>query len=75
MVFQMVHVMAAHSTLTAAVFRKARRITITLPQSAFLALQDRSDHEGRSLSNLAAYLLESSLDRPENQRLYGRAVG
>lgn len=75
MVFHMVRVMAAVSTLTAPAFRKARRITITLPQSAFLALQDRSDDEGRSLSNLAAYLLESSLERPENHRLYGRAIG
>jgi len=43
------------------VFRKPRRITITVPHHAFSALQQRSDLEGRSLSNLAAYLLEVSL--------------
>jgi len=48
----------------ASAFRSPRRITITLPHNAFCALQERSDVEGRSLSNLAAYLIESSLDRP-----------
>jgi hypothetical protein len=44
------------------VFRRPRRITITVPHHAYSALQQRSDLEGRSLSNLAAYLLETSLD-------------
>lgn len=70
----MVSAMAAVSTLMAPAFRKARRITITLPHSAFMALQDRCDHEGLSLSNLAAYLLESSLDRQETSRLYGKGI-
>lgn len=34
-----------------------------MPHHAFSALQQRSDLEGRSLSNLAAYLLETSLDQ------------
>jgi hypothetical protein len=34
-----------------------------VPHHAFSALQQRSDLEGRSLSNLAAYLLETSLDQ------------
>ena len=44
------------------VFRSPRRISITVPHHAFFALQQRSDVEGRSLSNLAAYLLEISLN-------------
>lgn len=42
-------------------FRKPVRITITVPHSTHLALADCSDQEGRSLSNLAAYILENAL--------------
>jgi hypothetical protein len=42
-------------------FRKPVRITITVPHSTHSALEDRSDLEGRSLSNLAAYILENAL--------------
>jgi CopG-like RHH_1 or ribbon-helix-helix domain, RHH_5 len=42
-------------------FRKPVRITITVSHSTHLALADRSDEEGRSLSNLAAYILENAL--------------
>ncbi|WP_256463435.1 ribbon-helix-helix domain-containing protein [Synechococcus sp. W4D4] len=41
--------------------RSSQRLSITLPHFLFEALVRRSDAEGRSLSNLAAYLLESSL--------------
>ena len=41
--------------------RAPRRITITLPYRIQQALLERSEREGRSLSNLAAYLLESSI--------------
>ncbi|MBW0174355.1 MAG: hypothetical protein KXJ50_06255 [Vulcanococcus sp.] len=44
-------------------FRSSQRLTITVAYSTLNALIERSDREGRSLSNLAAYLLESSLDR------------
>ncbi|WP_254963156.1 MULTISPECIES: ribbon-helix-helix domain-containing protein [unclassified Cyanobium] len=37
------------------------RVTITIPYNAYQALIERSNHQGRSLSNLAAYLLETSL--------------
>jgi hypothetical protein len=40
-------------------FRTPKRITITLPYGTYQRLIDRSDLEGRSLSNLAAYLLET----------------
>lgn len=53
--------MALSTAARKLVFRKPRRITITVPHHAFSALQQRSDLEGRSLSNLAAYLLEASL--------------
>ena len=46
------------------VFRSPKRVTITLPNATFQELQLRADGEGRSLSNLAAFLLESSLRPP-----------
>jgi hypothetical protein len=46
-------------------FRSPRRVTITLPFSTFEDLQGRADGEGRSLSNLAAFLLESALKGSE----------
>lgn len=42
-------------------FRVPHRISITLPHSTYHELVQRSDTEGRSMSNLAAYLLESAL--------------
>jgi CopG-like RHH_1 or ribbon-helix-helix domain, RHH_5 len=42
-------------------FRSPRRVTITLPFATYQDLQERADDEGRSLSNLAAFLLESAL--------------
>ncbi|MEB3334759.1 MAG: hypothetical protein VKP70_07215 [Cyanobacteriota bacterium] len=44
------------------VFRKPVRVTITLPHNIYLYLKKRSDEEGRSLSNLAAFLIEKSID-------------
>jgi hypothetical protein len=50
-----------------------KRITITLPYQVFMALVARADREGRSTSNLAAFLLECSLavpkDKPADRRL------
>ncbi len=45
----------------------SKRVTITLPYRVFLALADRADHEGRSTSNLAAFLLESALAMPNEK--------
>lgn len=42
-------------------FLRPVRVTITIPYNAYQALIERSNHQGRSLSNLAAYLLETSL--------------
>ena len=44
-------------------FRSSQRLTITVAQSTLEALAHRSQREGRSLSNLAAYLLETALAR------------
>ena len=41
--------------------RQPRRITITLSYHVHEALLTRSDEEGRSVSNLCAFLLEDSL--------------
>jgi hypothetical protein len=38
--------------------KSTKRITITIPFSTFAYLTKRSAEEGRSLSNLAAYILE-----------------
>jgi hypothetical protein len=52
-----------------------KRVTITLPYHVFVALVARADREGRSTSNLAAFLLESSLAvpqvKPADRRLRG----
>lgn len=44
-------------------FRGPHRISITMAHMIYYQLLQRSDCEGRSLSNLAAYLLETSLDK------------
>jgi hypothetical protein len=44
--------------------RQPRRITITLSYHVHEALLTRSEEEGRSVSNLCAFLLEDSLRHP-----------
>ena len=46
-------------------FRAPRRITITIPNGVYEVLISRSNLEGRSLSNLAAFLIEKTLDDGE----------
>jgi hypothetical protein len=41
--------------------QNSKRITIVLHPQLFTRLQTRSDYEGRSLSNLCAYLLERAM--------------
>jgi hypothetical protein len=43
--------------------RSPQRLSVTVPHHLFQILQDRSDYEGRSMSNLAAFLLEQGLNR------------
>lgn len=47
-----------HSVAIGAI-HSPKRISITVSYEAYQRLLDRSDREGRSLSNLAAFLLES----------------
>jgi hypothetical protein len=55
---------AAISTAEAKrVSRSPKRITITVPYETYQRLMVRSEQEGRSLSNLSAFLLESRLGR------------
>ena len=55
---------AAISTAEAKrVSRSPKRITITIPYETYQRLVLRSEQEGRSLSNLSAFLLESCLGR------------
>ena len=42
--------------------RAPRRVTITIPCFIHEQLIKRSDEEGRSMSNLAAYLIERALE-------------
>lgn len=42
-------------------FRKPRRITVTVPDQIYRSLLERSSREGRSISNLAAFLLERAV--------------
>jgi len=47
------------------------RISITVPWHVFAALRDRADEEGRSTSNLGAFLLELALshhDLPSDEQ-------
>lgn len=50
---------------TATAFRSPRRVSITVSHAVAERLEHRSDMEGRSTSNLAAYLLEAALDALE----------
>ena len=43
--------------------RSPKRVTITLAYSTFEMLVQRSNEEGRSLSNLAAFILEQGINR------------
>jgi hypothetical protein len=42
--------------------RSSKRVTITVPFHVFNYMVDRSAEEGRSVSNLMAYLLERAID-------------
>ena len=43
--------------------RSPMRLSVTVPHRLYQMLQERSDLEGRSMSNLAAYMLEQGLSR------------
>ncbi len=51
--------------------RQPRRISITLSYHVHEALLSRSEEEGRSVSNLCAFLLEDALRDPVRQFVVG----
>ena len=63
----MVYANGTRNSLKAFRSRSPKRLTITIPYTVFRALETRSAEEGRSLSNLAAYLLEKSLPPQETE--------
>jgi predicted DNA-binding protein len=50
-------------TLPMLALRKPKRITITIPQAVYERLEQLSYEDGRSLSNLAAFLLERGIGK------------
>lgn len=48
--------------------RKPRRMTITLPDKTFNDLAARSYREGRSMSNLSAFLLEQAMEQTDGSQ-------
>jgi hypothetical protein len=42
-------------------FKTPKRISVTIPNATYEMLLKASEKQGRSISNLAAFLLESSL--------------
>lgn len=48
--------------------RKPRRLSVTIPYDVLQRLISAADEQGRSTSNLAAYLLENSLAAPQPAR-------
>jgi hypothetical protein len=48
--------------------RHPQRVSVTISATLCERLQHRADDEGRSLSNLAAFLLESALSGDGGQR-------
>ena len=52
--------------------RKPVRLSITIPHGLYCRIEQQASSEGRSMSNLAAYLLEASLPQAilrENARV------
>ena len=58
-----------------AIFRKPRRLTITVSQHVLERLHRNSDEQGRSLSNYAAFLLESALQAAAHDVSPGECSG
>jgi hypothetical protein len=56
---------AVPSAIGGTMTRKPTRVTATLNWGLHQSLQERADREGRSLSNLIGYLLESVQDKQE----------
>ena len=57
----------ATSTSLRLIQRKPKRVSVTVSQSVMERLEAASTEQGRSTSNLAAYLLEVALDAMEHK--------
>jgi hypothetical protein len=51
-------------------FRKPRRVSVSLPQQVVNDLVEMADQQGRSLSNIAAFLLETRLREIQSDNRY-----
>lgn len=47
--------------------RSPKRVSVTVPDAVMQRLLEQSDQQGRSTSNLAAYLLEMALDAMDSK--------
>ena len=54
--------------------RTPKRISITVPYGTYQRLVDRCDQEGRSLSNLAAFILELGIARQDDHNQIDHAA-
>lgn len=50
--------------------RRPRRVSVTMAERVYRALEVRATLEGRSLSNLAAYLLEAEMAAGDHNECY-----
>ncbi len=55
----------ANNSSQPAVNRSPQRITITISMRTYEKLVSQSNLEGRSMSSLAAYIIESTLDKKD----------
>lgn len=55
--------------------RNPRRLSITVPFHVFASLEERATEEGRSLSNLCAYLIEAHLHQQPAAPIRRRSPG
>lgn len=58
----------------ALVTRKPRRVSVTVCDSTYRNLLEMSDEQGRSISNLAAFLVERGLEEYRREALEQRSA-
>ena len=59
------HICRYRTSVMSVLFRKPQRISITVNYQLYQQLLESSDQQGRSVSNLAAFLLESALEHTQ----------
>ena len=63
------HICRTFISAMSVLFRKPQRISITVNYQLYQQLLESSDQQGRSVSNLAAFLLESALEHVQLQQV------